>query len=1087
MNLWTRRRNPPEITAEQLYQVMETLKPDLLERLGGRLYLLPVIDAELTRWRATRAPEPALAIPARALRAGAMTYADAAQWVDDAMADLARLRPPGPDEDGVGFSRATDGPGRRWLAHANSTGGAETLTPALLLAGVEILRAHSHTQLNRDDWEAAHDAVAAVAPMPAKEAKKLLRVRPGSTSAQGDTESDGAYRWDAKGLKLKTSYKSSFSLKGTVIERAGFTKNVDFAWRNLGYNNFVLWIAPHAVERFGEWISDAYPTYAAVIQANAAEWLQDAEDAGIQTTEAPKAPKAREAVDLGNLNPESGSAEGVRWEWSAKDNRRLLVLFPNFDIAKAVGNLAHAQNAYRGSYPKEYWRAYDSQDAPLKIASVLESGRFGLNSAAEAFKQLAPAWGHAPKVSKAEQDASEKRARMLVRRFRHMVDPGMRDTDASKRAIIESIPMLDRIQAGDDNADLGAWGSWAVVKTHAREEIQVFTPYAMNGWENRVTGVKRRSGLLKGWGAVGDVRRAPAIARALDDINAPLAMSIRLGLLTEQLGGDERDCATLEELASAQTVIEIIDPAVRAKVEAINRKIPWPEGLNPYPYQRVGIGFAVMSGGRALIGDSMGLGKTIQAIGFMLHNVATTTPTLVIAPTVYNWRNELIKWGGGLLRPVIVENSRTRLPQARPGDVFVVSWGLVALVYERLLAQGFRTIIMDESQYAKNAKSNRSEAVRALALNAEHRLLLSGTAMENRPNKLELWHQLHMIDPYTFPDKKDFGTKFASLTKRTVGGRTFYDDRGASNLDELRDTLRCFMVRRLKSEVATELPDKTREAMWIQLDPKAQRAYDAIEGDMEAAICAAWRERSVKQARKMVADGATAREAVIAVNQAQPDAGALSQLVIVQLGYLRRAVAEAKTPAAIQWILDFVQGDTPLLVFYEHKVVLESIAPALNKAKVSWDYIDGSINQKKREQKVSDLNEGRIQVLVGSKAMHAGWNLQGASDALFVERWWVPSQEEQAEDRMYRIGQKNAVTVRYLMANGTVDVQVAELVDAKRNLIESVMRGEDVTKRRQELTPQAKETERASLSEALRNRVLARLMGACKVSIDDIM
>ena len=93
MNLWTRRRNPPEITAEQLYQVMETLKPDLLERLGGRLYLLPVIDAELTRWRATRAPEPALAIPARALRAGAMTYADAAQWVDDAMADLARLRP----------------------------------------------------------------------------------------------------------------------------------------------------------------------------------------------------------------------------------------------------------------------------------------------------------------------------------------------------------------------------------------------------------------------------------------------------------------------------------------------------------------------------------------------------------------------------------------------------------------------------------------------------------------------------------------------------------------------------------------------------------------------------------------------------------------------------------------------------------------------------------------------------------------------------------------------------------------------------------------------------------------------------------
>ncbi len=371
-------------------------------------------------------------------------------------------------------------------------------------------------------------------------------------------------------------------------------------------------------------------------------------------------------------------------------------------------------------------------------------------------------------------------------------------------------------------------------------------------------------------------------------------------------------------------------------------------------------------------------------------------------------------------------------------------------------------VLVSNSHFLKNPGAGRTKTAIELSGNIPHRLLLSGTAMENRP--AEMWSQLNIIAPEVFPDSKDFAKRFGSTTKRRVGAIDYDDDRAAQDdvdhegegsglpsgvmliLAELRETLRCFMVRRLKQEVLTDLPEKTRQYLWNPLPPKLRARYDDIFRNMAIWMEQSWHRRAVAAAVRLVRLGkANVQEAVDEINlDSGPPKG--DSGILVALGHLRRLIGEAKAQVAVDWLETFLaEGDEPILVAFDHQKPLKVVKDALTKMGVSWTVIDGSVPPHERQKRVADFQAGKYRVFLGTRAMAEGVTLTRAATVLFVERWWVPSKEEQMEDRTHRIGQKNNVLVLYLMAPDTIDDHIAMLVDEKRRIIEAVMRGEDVS------------------------------------------
>ena len=478
--------------------------------------------------------------------------------------------------------------------------------------------------------------------------------------------------------------------------------------------------------------------------------------------------------------------------------------------------------------------------------------------------------------------------------------------------------------------------------------------------------------------------------------------------------------------------------------------------------------------------------NTPTTLATLAYDPARLTPALVVAPAsvVHNWKREGERWTPGLDFQVI--DGSTRLNSLGEGDVAIVSWGAVTNLFERLQQAEFKTIIIDESHYGKNPKAARTKSVIELGASIPHRLLLSGTAMENRPE--ELWSQLHIVAPEVFVDAKEFKTKFGSTTKRRVRDIDFFDDRGADGPDlvlaELRETLRCFMVRRLKSEVLTDLPEKTRSYLWGPLPSALQNKYEQIAENMEAWLCSLWFAKALKKAVELVHTGMTPADAAGEVNAEAKDISAAAQMAIVVLGHLRRLVGEAKAEMAVDWLESyFSQSDEPIVVFVEHQKPLKIIQDGLDKLGITWTYIDGSVPPAQRAKRVAEFQNGDYQVFLGTRAMAEGVTLTRASNVLFVERWWVPSKEEQAEDRTHRIGQLNAVMVRYLMASDTVDVHIHELVDAKRVLIQAVLRGEAIEEN--DRTAESRGDGSKSLVAQMLNRMLVNA-GTCWITLQNV-
>ena len=431
------------------------------------------------------------------------------------------------------------------------------------------------------------------------------------------------------------------------------------------------------------------------------------------------------------------------------------------------------------------------------------------------------------------------------------------------------------------------------------------------------------------------------------------------------------------------------------------------------PYQRSGIVY-MLAHPQSMQADEMGLGKTLQALA--ATEACKGYPELTLAPAslLRNWKNEAGRWVPWRKVQVITKSKTAIDPTA---EIVIVSYD-VAKGHEGIKAARWVTVIADEAHALKNGNSARAKALGPVIAGAKNRWLLSGTPLKNRPADL--------IEPLRMLGHLDaLGGWRTYVTRYCAGrqGRYGWEIDGASNLTELRTHLAGLgFVRRVKSDVLTELPAKIRTVLPVELDSRAGRGIR----DAETAL------------RDVIAGKTRALSDV-----ANDDAGGRGGDVLGALARLRRAVGVAKVAAACEWIDGaLAQGEKPL-VFAHHKDVLDGIENHLREADVSFVRLDGGTPVATRQDLVDRFQSSeKVRVFLGSmSAAGQGITLTAASQVLIVEQSWTPAEMDQAEDRAHRLGQRDTVVATHLIAIGTIDEPVLDLISTKRTTAAQVVDG----------------------------------------------
>lgn len=491
----------------------------------------------------------------------------------------------------------------------------------------------------------------------------------------------------------------------------------------------------------------------------------------------------------------------------------------------------------------------------------------------------------------------------------------------------------------------------------------------------------------------------------------------------------------------SKEVVERENAVIEAsKAASANIEVPAPAGLSYMPFQKAGIQFAVNREG-TLIGDDMGLGKTIQAIGVINYDVTIKKVLIVTKASLkQNWANELRKW---LVRPMKVAIQNSDTPWLGDlVDVLVVNYDICKKFKTQLWAREWDLIAVDEIQQAKNRKAQRTEIVlgapkrkkNGMMMEAEtglrgrYRLALTGTPIEQRPE--EIYTTLRWLDPKRWPSFWKFAGRYCG----TVFGSDHTDTKGESHLDELQRVLRSTcMVRRLKRDVLTELPAKTRMLVELETD-------DAIEAALN-------REQSVfRQHEDSLVSAKVAVEVGKLSDGSDKDSFASSvkviwegnRLAFDEIARVRHETAVAKLPRVIEALQDDIQAyGIKVLVFAHHRDVLGPLHAAFPGSVL----ITGETPPEDRQAIVDRFQKDpSCGPFFGSiRATGEGLTLTAAQLVVFAEEDWVPGKIAQCEDRAHRIGQKGNVLVKHYVVNGSIDIKLAKSHVRKQEVIDRAL------------------------------------------------
>lgn len=362
------------------------------------------------------------------------------------------------------------------------------------------------------------------------------------------------------------------------------------------------------------------------------------------------------------------------------------------------------------------------------------------------------------------------------------------------------------------------------------------------------------------------------------------------------------------------------------------------------------------------------------------------------------------------------------------------------VAFEEFVKAGYKTLIADESHYAKDISSQRAVAAIEISSIVQHAICLTGTPIDNRPK--ELWSQIQIVNKSVAPKFFDFGLRFCgAFQKPAAQGKMVWDFSGVSNIAELDKLLRStIMIRRTKDQVLKDLPSKTRTMIPFVVDEAGDKIYRKEE------ISAIDRLREIRKERqewKALVDALPEadRKAYIAKHAERAiRAAGLKDLEVREIEKLKEAAVNAKYPECIEYILGLKETQGKILIFGVHHKTIDRLVASFREKGIKTEFIDGRVTGIDRQNVVDAFQSGDLEILVcGIRAASTGLTLTASHTVVFVELDWTPGIHEQAEKRVDRIGQLKPVTIYYLLLLGSLEEKIAEMIDAKREIVNSIL------------------------------------------------
>ena len=445
------------------------------------------------------------------------------------------------------------------------------------------------------------------------------------------------------------------------------------------------------------------------------------------------------------------------------------------------------------------------------------------------------------------------------------------------------------------------------------------------------------------------------------------------------------------------------------------------------PYQKDGVAwlhFLRSNSFGGILADEMGLGKTLQVLALLnalRSSGSATKPSLVVCPTslVFNWAAEAAKFTPAL-RVLALHGSQRRelFPQIAQHHLVITSYALLRRDAENYRGTEFDTVVLDEAQHIKNRQTQNAQAVKAI--HAQHRLVLTGTPIEN--SVLDLWSVFDFLMPGYLGNAQDFRERYEQPIVR---------DKNVAVQNRLARRLRPFMLRRLKREVAADLPEKIEQVSYCELNESQRAIYQQVLDASRREILSAVDANGSAKSRMVVLT------ALLRLRQICCDLRLLEALGD------KAPETSGKLEMFDELLEEVLDGGHRVLVFSQFTTMLALLRERLTASGIEFSYLDGST--KDRAQVVEKFQrDARIPVfLISLKAGGTGLNLTGADTVIHFDPWWNPAVEAQATDRAHRIGQKNVVTSYKLITRGTVEEKILNLQNRKRTLTQGLLGGEE--------------------------------------------
>lgn len=429
-----------------------------------------------------------------------------------------------------------------------------------------------------------------------------------------------------------------------------------------------------------------------------------------------------------------------------------------------------------------------------------------------------------------------------------------------------------------------------------------------------------------------------------------------------------------------------------------------------------------------ILADDMGLGKTLQVIAFLLSQKeeGRQSPNLIVCPAslIYNWENEIHRFAPSLKAKVIAGNGEERasliagIRGKGESAVYITSYELLRRDIELYGDIQFDCQVIDEAQYIKNHSTKAAHAVKEIK--AFFKVALTGTPIENRLS--ELWSIFDYLMPGFLYSYEQFRRR---IEKPVVS------DGDSDAMERLQKMIAPFIIRRLKSDVLKDLPEKIEENLMTRLEGEQRELYDAQVQNLK----------------------------IMLSKQDEDDFNKSKIAVLAQLTRLRQLCCDptlvyegynggaSKVQLCKDLVTNSIESGHKILIFSQFTSMLEIMEDELRKEKIDYYKLTGSTSKEERIQLVETFNrpENKVSVfLISLKAGGTGLNLTAADIVIHFDPWWNLAAQNQATDRAHRIGQQNVVNVYKLIAKDTIEENILKLQEKKRELSDVVLSGDGV-------------------------------------------